>query len=1125
MSRLSSPSFFSRPLNSQHWDSRENVARPSPGKNLAQHQDQLISVTIEASTTQTISKKPEITTGPDTDQCVGSTPANHLNLCKEPTGTCLIRIAAAHLIQTRKDLRVRMEDGKIKVDEPELREAVLLMLTSRIRERTFGSLDLSSGTFQWHTNLLPNAPSYVLSACCAHITWSHCKAEQATTKRKRNLGTHKPLSPIPSTARRRQYIRVQPFPNFYFVLKLEAHQNTRFSHIGNLVLSIDTLETFNAAGPTVVKLSITMIQHRSLPREDDAYETANCDSGPCRRHQLSPFFVNCLGLDTQVCVAASRWRPLEATISATDAGSKLLPPVPYFYFRMPPCLSQRANPMVEGETLLINLHPRCQVDRRSALSRALAAIILEPWHMENGPIRTCHACKTSTKKHRPQRLHAASEPAVTCLSSPLGAALARLALPANQVLTLKVASGYHFVTNRLRFNSRAGVDKDAPPMTFCRCRQHLACLNLKVSLPAAVNVIGIASRMLAMHTHAPSPRTHWIRLNDLPDNGPNSRRVPTSLHLPPQVMHRTLQTAGFQPPFDHRCYSFESHSVGVFGLNTAQLHRKITDINSSTIILIFASPKRQSNTTLPDCSSLQVVRFALRPHSPQAVSVPSFIPQGQIPQSLVIHTSSSPDPRPLKLYDSRRWQTVSCAVAMSTNHQSRAMGSDHRGRHEIVMSADSVLLRLPLGCSEAQCRNELRKTWKRYEVRVIVYRSQPSTTTPPQLPKMQHTAAVPSYLQPARPAGGHHHAPMQQVARCKPARLMATSARQKVGIDIDGSLSMSLSDPSAAGALPDGLEDAPLILETSMEQFPTLFSSTCVLALHLFGPFWFWLVRFFSQPETPHYRPKGSLGRLGDTTERSVTSIGRSESPWRETHGRYCAEFDFCLDCDSPTRRSGLFSELNFDVSKGRLIQLRRRTAQNHLDVARLIQRNHSVSTMNGLPAVHFPAYHTALGPADLWWSYCVVSSRRIIVPTMPKETVPLADGLSVLCGQFAVTPNSRMGWRQTSFSYRDRVQLSDSRVVQDSKATSLHNILQLMIGDQSVCSSHEVIIPSHKNQQNITAATSAAPVFPSASIPNSKEQRPDKETVTNTRPNSGQLPTQCSNGLPCIASRSLLTK
>ncbi|EXF81987.1 hypothetical protein CFIO01_11485 [Colletotrichum fioriniae PJ7] len=53
---------------------------------------------------------------------------------------------------------------------------------------------------------------------------------------------------------------------------------------------------------------------------------------------------------------------------------------------------------------------------------------------------------------------------------------------------------------------------------------------------------------------------------------------------------------------------------------------------------------------------------------------------------------------------------------------------------------------------------------------------------------------------------------------------MTTGARQKVGIDIDGSLPMSLSDPSATGALLDGMEDAPLILETSMEQFPTLFS-------------------------------------------------------------------------------------------------------------------------------------------------------------------------------------------------------------------------------------------------------------------------------------------------------------
>ncbi|KAK1656143.1 hypothetical protein BDP81DRAFT_414248 [Colletotrichum phormii] len=49
-------------------------------------------------------------------------------------------------------------------------------------------------------------------------------------------------------------------------------------------------------------------------------------------------------------------------------------------------------------------------------------------------------------------------------------------------------------------------------------------------------------------------------------------------------------------------------------------------------------------------------------------------------------------------------------------------------------------------------------------------------------------------------------------------------AAKKVGIDIDGILPMSLSDPSATGALPDGMEDAPLILETSMEQFPTLFS-------------------------------------------------------------------------------------------------------------------------------------------------------------------------------------------------------------------------------------------------------------------------------------------------------------
>ncbi|KAK1731633.1 uncharacterized protein BDZ83DRAFT_746557 [Colletotrichum acutatum] len=151
---------------------------------------------------------------------------------------------------------------------------------------------------------------------------------------------------------------------------------------------------------------------------------------------------------------------------------------------------------------------------------------------------------------------------------------------------------------------------------------------------------------------------------------------------------------------------------------------------------------------------------------------------------------------------------------------------------------------------------------------------------------------------------------------------MATGARQKVGIDINGSLPMSLSDPSATGALPDGMEDAPLIHETSMEQFPTLFS--CRLGK--------WTHQRIPEPAPSHWKqpaswlftcldPFGSgwydfspsrkllitglrdlWGNLRDTTERSVTSIGRSESPWRGAHGWYCVEFDFCLDCDSPTR-------------------------------------------------------------------------------------------------------------------------------------------------------------------------------------------------------------------------------
>lgn len=57
------------------------------------------------------------------------------------------------------------------------------------------------------------------------------------------------------------------------------------------MLSIDTLKTFNVDGPPSAKLNITMIQHPSLPREYDAYGTANCGSGPC--HHAPAFSVLC----------------------------------------------------------------------------------------------------------------------------------------------------------------------------------------------------------------------------------------------------------------------------------------------------------------------------------------------------------------------------------------------------------------------------------------------------------------------------------------------------------------------------------------------------------------------------------------------------------------------------------------------------------------------------------------------------------------------------------------------------------------------------------------------------------------------------------------------------------------
>ncbi|OHF03419.1 hypothetical protein CORC01_01138 [Colletotrichum orchidophilum] len=160
---------------------------------------------------------------------------------------------------------------------------------------------------------------------------------------------------------------------------------------------------------------------------------------------------------------------------------------------------------------------------------------------------------------------------------------------------------------------------------------------------------------------------------------------------PPQVMHRALRTARFRR---ERNAGRLSLAILVLGEQQFDHHCQRAPAFSDQRRLIFMG--------------LEKLRFALRPHSPQAVSVPSFRPRGQIPQygniyGYVIHTSSYPDPRSLKLYDSRRWQTGSWG-RRNVNESSKpcdVIRPSPPRRDRIVMSAESVRLGLPLGCSEA----------------------------------------------------------------------------------------------------------------------------------------------------------------------------------------------------------------------------------------------------------------------------------------------------------------------------------------------------------------------------------------------------------------------------------------